>query len=238
MPDHPPSAPDLTAYLHIRSFESDFDKAQGEIRRAASIWVLATFAGYGYSASQITPGGLTSGFLGVLISVLASIGLFTLWIIDQRVYQKLLHSVFVHGLFLEWTDSRFPQLRTKMFADNLNISRQLSLFYVVPMVAFLLASILFGFGPFEFYLQFEQGYEVPGGFLSAIRWTSVLCIVALTGIMVWKSVSGRNLLDTHGAPYPREFNDYIRDEQYQNCLRKRFSCSPNSTTNDPSRDLE
>src|SRR6185312_13230730 len=112
----------LDSYTHLRSFESDYDGAQGTIRSTASLWILAAFAGFGFVFSARLQAPITQSFLGTILAWAAAFGLFVLWVIDQLVYQRLLHSVFVHGLFMEWRDPSLPQIRTKAYADSLNIS--------------------------------------------------------------------------------------------------------------------
>src|SRR5947207_7869340 len=134
------------SYAHLRTFESDFDGAQGTIRGTASLWILAAFAGFSYSLTvQNLPHDLTRAFLGTLVAWASAFGLLILWVIDQLVYQKLLHSVFMHGLYMEWRDDTLPQIRTKAYSDNLNVSSKLSAFYLAPMTAFLVAEFYFAF---------------------------------------------------------------------------------------------
>ena len=75
------------SYAHLRTFESDFDGAQGTIRGTASLWILAAFAGFSYSLTvQNLPHDLTRAFLGTLVAWASAFGLLILWVIDQLVY--------------------------------------------------------------------------------------------------------------------------------------------------------
>lgn len=198
---------DMDGFAHLRQFESDFDHAQAEIRRAASLWALAGFGAYAYAFS--TPlasadGDLTRSFVGVLVSWTAAFGIVTLWFIDQRVYQKLLHSVFMLGLYAEWKNSELPPIRTKLYYDNLNVSWKLSLFYLVPVVAFLAVELFFALA---------QGlFDLPGASHPVSRTLCVALVALHILAAVYIAAAGvgdRNLLQQHGEPYPREFHAYL-----------------------------
>jgi hypothetical protein len=45
------------------------------------------------------------------------------------VYQRLLHSVFAYGLFLEAKHPELPQIRSAMFVANLDVTNRLGNFY-------------------------------------------------------------------------------------------------------------
>jgi hypothetical protein len=138
---------DIEAYRHIREFEADYDRAQGAIRRIASVWILAGFGALGViiQLALQQPGTNTlppSPFMySTLIGAAAIIGLYLLWYVDQNVYQRLLHTVFVYGLALEHTNPDLPQIRTSLYAANLNISQKLGRFYKIPIFVFYIIVI-------------------------------------------------------------------------------------------------
>jgi hypothetical protein len=214
----------LEAYTHLRSFESDFDGAQGTIRGTASLWVLAAFAGFSYALSvSPLPHDLTRAFLGVVLAWAAAFGLLILWTSDQLVYQKLLHSTFVHGLFMEWRDPSLPQIRTKAYSDNLNVSSKLSMFYIAPMIAFWVVEFYFAFGT-------GPAFKLPlPQTISSEDWLSVLVLMlflkshaAFAVYIISASRRDRNLLQEHGALYPAAFKKYIADQEFRVRLQQLF----------------
>lgn len=136
-------------YQHLRDYEAGFDRAQADIRRAASIWILAAFGAMSYLLSaqylQFSGGDelLPLGFLGVLVCFASILGLFLLWYIDQNVYQRLLHSVFVYGCAIEASFDNVPQIRRAMHKANLNVSNKLGRFYKIPIIVLLILMLFF-----------------------------------------------------------------------------------------------
>lgn len=196
-----------------RNYEQDFDRAQGQIRQAASVWTLAGFAAFAYVLSlEQVPDSLTRYSFGVLVSFASAFGVAMLWFIDQLVYQRLLHSAFVHGLYLEWREKNLPQIRTKMYCDNLNISFNLSLFYIVPVGAFLITAI---------YFATEEFLTPPCG--SSDIFVLILLIMHIFGLkyMVVHSLSDRKLVERHGKLYPEEFQNYLRTDQVRTTFTER-----------------
>jgi hypothetical protein len=151
----------LAIYTHLRTYESDFDKAQSQLRTIASAWSAAALAAIALItinsiAPIVVPQGATVYpdlglsqratiflYLRQLICVIGSVGIFAFWFVDQRVYQKLLHSVFAYGLYLEFKNPDLPQIRSAAFASNLDVTRWLGWFYRVQFWAFVLLSLFF-----------------------------------------------------------------------------------------------
>lgn len=84
-------------------------------------------------------------YLRQVICLIGSVGIFAFWFVDQRVYQRLLHTVFAYGLFMEFKNPDLPQIRSNLFAANLDITSWLGWFYGVQFVAFLFLSGIFMF---------------------------------------------------------------------------------------------
>jgi hypothetical protein len=132
-------------YWKIGEMEQRFNATQSGVRALASTWMLAAF---GAVAVLIrTEQGVTwffhSQMLIVVVSTMACLGLFTLWIVDQIVFQRLLNSAFLVGLKLEHDVKTIPPIRSVMMyaAEGVGMSRWLRLFYFLPMVAFLVLSV-------------------------------------------------------------------------------------------------
>ena len=111
----------LSGYAQIRVFEGDCDRAQAQIRTAASTWILAGLGGLFVAYSEHRPGQLSSELLSAVVCLLAVSGIAILWTVDQRVYQKLLHAAFVYGLAVEAQNPDLPQIRTMMNLTSGNI---------------------------------------------------------------------------------------------------------------------
>ena len=153
----------LAVYSQLRSYESDYDRAQGQIRAIASAWSAAVLAAVALiTINSVTPVVVPAGaelhpatvlqdrpwmllYLRLVICLIGSAGVFVFWFIDQRVYQRLLHSVFAYGLHVEFKNKDLPQVRSAMLASNLDITRWLGLFYRMQLWAFVVLAASFIF---------------------------------------------------------------------------------------------
>jgi hypothetical protein len=145
----------LVLYTHLRGFESDFDKSQSQIRAISAAWsgvvvgavALVVTNEFTPPNGMAVPDAMTrAGTLAVLraiVCMIGSAGIYAFWFIDQRIYQRLLHSVFAYGLFLEFKNQDLPQIRSSMFIANLDVTNGLAWFYLMQFVTFLAISLLF-----------------------------------------------------------------------------------------------
>jgi hypothetical protein len=149
----------VALYVHLRTFESDFDKSQSQMRAISSAWsatVLAAIALLVTTAAtpilvpdtaNLQPAGLIElranglAYLRAVICFLGSAGVLAFWYIDQGVYQRLLHSVFAYGLFIESEEPNLPQVRSSMFLANLDITNRFGMFYRAQFWLFVVVSI-------------------------------------------------------------------------------------------------
>ncbi len=140
-----------TEYWKICDVEQRFNTTQSTVRALASTWLLTAFGAIAMLLR--TDGTVTWLFpkpvLLVLVATMASIGLFTLWIVDQIVYQRLLGSAFMVGLKMEHDNHELPPMRALMMhsAEGVGMSRWLRMFYVIPMVSFLLITVVMALLP-------------------------------------------------------------------------------------------
>lgn len=81
-------------------------------------------------------------YLRASICVVGSAGVFAFWYVDQGVYQRLLHSVFAYGLFVEAKDHELPQVRSATFLANLDVTIRLGIFYRAQFWLFVGISIV------------------------------------------------------------------------------------------------
>jgi hypothetical protein len=125
-------------YATLREYEEHFNTTQVEIKKLASGWMLIVFTAIGF----IIRGDLVAGrslfdsalLLG-LIGFGGNIGLISLWILDQRVYQLLMNADFEVGLVIEQRNPDLPPVRSIMWVNSggRGMARYHALFYACPM---------------------------------------------------------------------------------------------------------
>ncbi|NBC33454.1 MAG: hypothetical protein GVY13_12330 [Alphaproteobacteria bacterium] len=121
-------------YKNLRAFETDYDRSQGGLRYVAALWLLAGFGALAYALFFLPREYGTNGYIeGLAAAWLCLFGIFLLWILDQILYQSLLHSVFTFGLYIEFRDARLPGLRRALYLRHKNVSMFMSLYYILPV---------------------------------------------------------------------------------------------------------
>jgi len=137
----------LTAYNALRTFEGDFDRAQGLLRTIASAWLLSGIGAIGFLVIQqagyrvdlatgAETAGLapqTAGILRQLSFLFVCLGICAIWKIDQKVYQKLLHNVFSLGYWIEFKYLCVPPTRMMLYHSSYDITDHLGRFYSRPV---------------------------------------------------------------------------------------------------------
>ena len=134
----------ISAYNGLRAFESDFDKAQGQLRAIASAWLLAGIGAIGFLTIQefsfAKVNGATTGLAPDTAAILRqallffiALGIASIWKLDQKVYQKLLHSVFALGYWIEFTHAQVPPTRMMLYKHSKDITKDLGEFYSRPV---------------------------------------------------------------------------------------------------------
>jgi hypothetical protein len=83
----------------------------------------------------------TLAYLRAVICFVGSAGVLAFWYVDQGIYQRLLHSVFAYGLFVEFREPDLPQIRSSMFLANLDVTNRLGIFYRAQFWLFVVVSI-------------------------------------------------------------------------------------------------
>lgn len=149
----------VALYVHLRTFESDFDKSQSQMRAISSAWSAAVLAAVALlittaatpivvpKGAGLMPDGLidvradTLAYLRAVICFVGSAGVLAFWYIDQGVYQRLLHSAFAYGLFVEFKDKDLPQVRSSMYLANLDVTNRLGTFHRAQFWLFVVISI-------------------------------------------------------------------------------------------------
>ncbi len=150
----------VALYTHLRTFESDFDKSQSQMRAISSAWTGAVLAALALlittaatpiavpQGGTLKPDGLIDfradalAYLRAVICFLGSAGVLAFWYVDQGIYQRLLHSAFAYGLFAEANEPELPQVRSAMFLANLDVTNRLGIFYRAQYYLFVVISIV------------------------------------------------------------------------------------------------
>jgi hypothetical protein len=137
----------INIYNHLRSFESDYDGAQSTLRTIASAWILAAIGAIGLiiqAESSVTPsmGHEIAAPLRQALLFVAALGLGSLWYLDQRVYQRLLHAVFSLGCYLELRTTHLLPIRSRAYLVNSDITHHLGWFYRAPLLVLLCGALL------------------------------------------------------------------------------------------------
>lgn len=130
--------PAFQIYQDLREYEARFNATQAEVKKLASAWMLAAFAALAFivRGELVTDKSLIdSAPLIAVIALAANIGLLTLWVIDQRIYQGLLSAVFEVGLEMEQRHPEWPPIRSLMWVNSRSrgMARYHALFYAAPM---------------------------------------------------------------------------------------------------------
>jgi hypothetical protein len=215
---------------HLRSFEADFDRAQSEIRRAATAIILAAAAAIVYTLFlfEVRDGaGASTTFFSALqsdpivaqsaialipvfvsiIGMVTSLMLALFWMIDQRVYQRLLHSVFVYGILLEekYNVLGVPTIRQNMYIQNRNVTARLSWFYLLPVLATAVVDV-----------GVALAYMLSGGNLENYDLSLTVLVVLKLGIatfIFFRIRSERRLIATIAQQYPAPERELL--EQFE-----------------------
>ena len=114
-------------------------KLQSNQLPSSSTWTLAAFASIAILLKQEDKvQWLLSPFaLVILVCLMANIGLYILWIIDQPVYQRLFNTNYIAGLRLEQQYSVIPPVRAIQAVSIVrrkSIASWVKFFYIGPMV--------------------------------------------------------------------------------------------------------
>lgn len=130
----------------IKSQEQQFISQLSETRKIASTWLLGTLGGISILLVQKKDELLLidQHLLISLIAAMGALGLCMLWVLDRKVYHRLLNATILEGLAIENTANNVP---TKVRTHTLRITGQLgypiSIFYLFPISFLLFISLSF-----------------------------------------------------------------------------------------------
>lgn len=213
-----PAAERMSAYAHLRTYESDFDKSQSQLRAIASAWSAAVLAAVGLititiatpfvqptDGAKILPEGVLNHrveilfYLREIICAVGTGGIFAFWYVDQCVYQRLLHAVFAYGLALEHKYPDLPQIRSSLLAANLDVTNKLGWFYRSQFWAFVVLSLAFGI--LVYFSHPTMAQDDWRRFLY-IEWTLLVCHMVGAGIGESLSRGWPSLREVTGRLFP------------------------------------
>lgn len=134
--------------------ERHFNQLQSVYRGVASTWLLATLGAVGYllfnKDTKVSDPHFGAYFFAAAICFLGAFGIGLTWVLDLRVYHRLLVAVFEEGRKLENQFAWLPRLRTNMYnigrtrnSGRDPIRKLLAWYYVGTAGVPLLASDLF-----------------------------------------------------------------------------------------------
>jgi len=128
----------MKKYDDLVMYEREFDKAERDCQKLASVWLLLTFGAIAY---------IVRGDVGVnsilrpklllcVVAFLGSIGLLVLWVLDQKVYHRLLGSPFMLRLRMEYLYTFIPPTASLMMinSDLRGMSFYRKFYYLVPII--------------------------------------------------------------------------------------------------------
>lgn len=136
----------VSIYNHLRSFESDYDRAQSTLRTIASAWILAAIGALGLLiqgefSSNATLSPEVAAPLRQALLLVAALGLTSLWFLDLRVYQRLLHAIYSLGCHIEMNTNKVLPIRSRTYLLNYDITRSLGWFYRAPLLVLFFAAL-------------------------------------------------------------------------------------------------
>jgi hypothetical protein len=130
----------LSLLNHIGDQEKHFNGLETRYRLLASSWLLASLGACGYILQKEKGMEFDKDLLIGLIGAMGSTGIFLLWLLDAKVYHKLLHCVFLQGINLEQQYSWLPKIRTDMLLsqETGDVTRITGLYYTCSMLLLLI----------------------------------------------------------------------------------------------------
>lgn len=205
-------------YQRIESFENRFNNSGNEIKKLASIWLLADLSAIAFLVKVyigLDAGGNTSAniieanLLISLVSLMGIIGLFILWILDQIVYRGLLNSVFLYALRMEYRYSFLPPIRTLMmiFSKKGGMVWYLRFYYLLPM-SFLAAISLIS----------SSWYANETRNMSSIIISLISFLITIW--VYWKSGKMEKFHEMAKAFNDKDFVDYLAEKKFETVLKR------------------
>jgi hypothetical protein len=134
----------LNLVNHIGDQEKHFNGLETQYRLLASTWLLASLGAMGFLIQTDKHIMFNNLMLIGLIGCVSCIGIFLLWLLDIKVYHKLLHCVFLQGINLEQKYDWLPKIRTDMLLniETGDVTRSTGLYYTGSCVLLLIIAVI------------------------------------------------------------------------------------------------
>ena len=206
--------------------EERFNSSSGAIRALASGWLLASIGSIGwiFNAYNAETWPLPIGLLVTVVSTLGSIGITTLWVMDQLVFFRLLNSVFLVGLKIEKDDNEIPPIRSVMMKaqEGLGTHRWERFFYITPISIFILLSIVLIIGGSDALFSGNEKY-----FNFNTRYISILLVFIQIIALIWMLIKFCSISQKKRAIYfnDEEFTKIVNAKAYEITISK-FQSKP------------
>lgn len=217
----------LDHYWKLAETERGFNDSQAGIRTLASAWLLVGIGAVGLLLRS--EGGsewlIARGSLIVLVCTLSGTGLATLWVMDQLVFHRLLDAVFLVGIRMEFQNSNLPPIRSMMMmsAEGRGMHRWQRLFYLVPMIAFLMISALVVTGPLD--RSAGSAAAVEPAWLAGARWF-LLGFQAIVLLWVMSKQTGLDFVRRAAMFGDQRFTRLVREQDYASIIRNYRGAPP------------
>ena len=202
---------------HRENYWKLSETEQGGIRGLASAWLLGAIGAIGVLLRSETEAHwlIERSTLVAVVCALATGGLTTLWVLDQLVFHRLLNSVFIVGLKMEFDDCGLPPIRSMMMmsAEGKGMHRWHRFFYLVPMLSFLLVSILVTLG------SLEPSRDSTASWMHSLNW---LLVVVQLSLIAWIVAKQEMIGFAERAALfdDAEFMKLVTDKGYSSVIRR------------------
>lgn len=136
----------MEVYKQIGEQERHFNELEKSYRLLSSQWLLASLGAIGFllQSDKFEEMASYKNVLIGAIGLVSNFGIFLLWMIDIRVYHKLLNCVFLQGVKLEQENTWLPRIRTDMILSQQSgdVVNSTALFYIGSCSLLLVISII------------------------------------------------------------------------------------------------
>jgi hypothetical protein len=208
-------------YWKLSEMEERFNSSSGGIRGLASAWLLASLGSIGwiFNAYNAEIWPLPMGFLLIVVITLGSIGITTLWVMDQLVFFRLLNSVFLVGLKMEKDDQELPPIHSIMMKtqEGKGTHRWERFFYLAPIsIYFLLSVSIVGAGSEALFQGKQEFFAIDTRFISIV----LVCLQALA--LAWIFYKFRFISQKDRARYfnDPEFTGIVISKSYEKVISR------------------
>jgi hypothetical protein len=161
----------------LMAAERHFNSMQNHCRTMASTWLLAAFGGIGFIYAQKLD---RSNLLAGVVAIAAAFGIFLLWILDVKVWHRLLLTNYNEGRALEKANDWLPQVRTRLGEyRGVPVRVHISIFYAAGVAAlFLIAGFCF-----RWHLMPASQYDPA----EVVFWLLIACAIGLPSLMIYSA---------------------------------------------------